>query len=373
MELHNLSAGFETIQLSDSVTLYAANSNDPKIVSPWSLLNVLDGQLPPSFPVHVFINDRLSQFQGDRPLTHLAIHWNSFQQSDSLQQSIITSYVTVDGKFKDLALMSTPEGNYYQENNNGSQSAATDTAAIQITIYPGNNTTDARYVKAAIDAIGQYSNRKIATTILPVGNAPVTTGQHLIFWLGDKMPATGLLASLAPNGILFQYDTGTVIKTNSWLNNQYQPFQTNTGSKLYRYAAGHDDGLPLYTLANGQPLLTAEEKDGRYILHFRSRFNPQWNDMVWEEHFVKFLLPLVIPGQSIAASTDIRRVDDQQVIPQQATAESKTKRNNTTAQNNKDLSFIIWIIIFILFAIERLLPRPSGRGEGISKKSQPNV
>jgi hypothetical protein len=177
-----------------------------------------------------------------------------------------------------------------------------------------------------LDAIGQYSNRKMATTLLSAVNSTVPSGQQLIFWLDDKAPAANLLASLAPQGILFQYDTGTVVKTNSWLNNQYQPFQANAGSKLYRYASGDAYGRPLYTLANGQALLTAEEKEGKRILHFKSRFNPQWNDMVWEEQFVKFLLPWVIPEQVAVAAADIRRVDDQQVIPQQAVAAKQYKK-----------------------------------------------
>jgi hypothetical protein len=370
LELHNLSAGFEPLQLADTASGQTPHSNDPKIVSPWSLLTVLDAQLPASFPVHVFINNRLSQFKGNRPLTHLAIHWNSFQQADSLQQSIINTYATADGKVMDLSLMSTPEGNYYQEHNKGAVAAAADSAALQIAIYAGNNSTDARYVKAAIDAIAQYSNRKIATTLLSVGNSPAPVNQQLIFWLDDKAPATDLLTSLTPNGILFQYDTGTVVKTNSWLNDQHQPFQANVTSKLYRYAAGQDEGQPLYTLANGQPLLTTEEKDGKHILHFKSRFNPQWNDMVWEETFVKFLLPWVMPEQPAAVSVDIRQVDDQQVIPQQAIAAGGSKNNHTNSQNNKDLSFIIWIVAFIVFAIERVLSRPLGRG---TKQPKPHA
>jgi hypothetical protein len=113
LELHNLSASFETIQLSDTAALVADSSTHT--LSSWSLFNVLDEQLPASFPVHVFINNRLSQFRGNRPLTHLAIHWNSFEQGDSVQQSVVNRYMTADGKPTDLTLMSTPEGNYYQE------------------------------------------------------------------------------------------------------------------------------------------------------------------------------------------------------------------------------------------------------------------
>jgi hypothetical protein len=354
LELHNLSARFETMQLSDTAAVPVADSN-VHTLSSWSLFNVLDQQLPASFPVHVFINNRLSQFGGNRPLTHLAIHWNSFELTDSLQQSVVNRYMTADGKSTDLTLMSTPEGNYYQENSNTASLTSTDTSAIQITIYAGNNTTDARYVKAALDAIGQYSNRKMATTLLPAADSPAPPGQQLIFWLDDKTPASNLLASLAPQGILFQYDTGAVVKTNSWLNDQHQPFQANAGNKLYRYASGNAYGRPLYTLANGQALLTAEEKEGKRILHFKSRFNPQWNDMVWEEQFVKFLLPWVLPEQATVAAADIRRIDDQQVIPQQAITESNTKTSNGNTHNNKNISFIIWIIAFILFAVERLL------------------
>lgn len=364
LEIHNLSARFEAIPLSDTAILPAANSNDLQTLSPWSLLTVLDQQLPASFPVHVFINNRLSQFQGNRPLTHLAIHWNSFAQSDSVQQSIVSSYITADGKVNDLALMSTPQGNYFREDNNLSSASIADTAAIKIVIYTGPNTTDARYVKAAIDAIGQYSNRKILTTLLSASDQAIAPGQQLIFWLDDKTPATHLLASLTPGGVLFQYDTGKVVKTNSWLNSQHQPLQANSSSKLYRYAVGHNEGKPLYTLANGQPLLTAEEKDGKYILHFKSRFNPQWNDMVWEERFVKFLLPWVMPEQPAVASADIRQVDDQQVIPQRTDEATHNKTGHVAPQSGTDLSFVLWVLVFILFTIERFFSPSFRRGAG---------
>jgi len=352
LELHQLAAGFEPLALAD--TAASSPARDSTVIATWALLSVLNEQLPPSFPVHVFINNRLSQFQGNRPLTHLAIHWNSFDAGDRLQSHVQT-YITADGQVKDLSLISTPEGNYYEAGNNASAVPTADTTAIQVAIYPGRNTADARYVKAAVDAIGQYSNRRIHTQWIPPGDHPMPTGQHLVFWLDDQKPPVDLLPSLSSRGILFQYDTGAVVNTASWLSSDYQPFRADLNSKLYRYAAGDGEGKPLYTLANGRPLLTAEEKDGKRILHFKSRFNPQWSDMVWEENFVKFLLPWVMPEQGLATTADIRRVDNEQVVPQQIAAANTTNTNRAEGLKGNDLSPVLWILAFICFIAERLL------------------
>jgi hypothetical protein len=356
LELHNLSADFETINPSDTAALYAKEKQDSaNTIAPWSLLRVLDRQLPAGFPLYVFVNNRLTQYQGARPLTRLAIHWKSFDTGDTLQQIAANSWITADGKIKQLDLVSTTAGNYYKENNTAAPSLAdVDTATIRIAIYPGSNTTDAQYIQAAVNAIGQYSNRKIDITLVH-NDAKLSAGQQLIFWLDDKQPGNEALVALTPTGILFQYDTGQVVKAASWLNNQHQSFRASQSGKLYRYASGPSYGQSVWTLATGEPLLTAEEKEGKRILHFKSRFNPQWGDMVWEEGFVKALLPLVIPELKTSITSDIRRVEDVQVTPQLTNSPSTTVNNTLLQQNATSLSCITWIISLLVFAAERLL------------------
>lgn len=359
VEMHNLSARFEKIQWADTTT---ASPDSFKNVAPWALLRVLDVQLPAQFPVYIFVNNRLSQYQGSRPLTHLALHWNSFGDTGTFAQTTNHAFLTADGKVRQLNLISTGSGNYYRQNEitptglataNTSTINTIDTNTINITIVAGANTADAQYVQAAVHAIGQYSNRKINTTLTRHDSVPA--GQHLIFWLADQSPPANILPALAPAGILFRYDSGQVVKVTSWLNNQQQSLRTSQSGRLYRYTAGPVHGETLWTLANGEPLLSTEEQGGKRILHFKSRFNPQWGDLVWEEAFVKALLPYVIPSQSFVSFTDIRTVEDVQVIPQPADTGGSNSTNISLQHQATDLSSLIWIIAFLLLIAERLI------------------
>ncbi|WP_315822749.1 BatA domain-containing protein [Paraflavitalea speifideaquila] len=119
LELHNLSPNFEKIQLKDTAgNATPTDTNSHSSLSTWSLLKVLDAQLPAGFPLHLFVNNRLSSYQGARPSTRLALHWNSFSSGDSLQRSPSFSWVADKGTIRSMEGVSTPAGNYFIQHNN---------------------------------------------------------------------------------------------------------------------------------------------------------------------------------------------------------------------------------------------------------------
>ncbi len=126
-------------------------------------------------------------------------------------------------------------------------------------IVPGSNSTDAHYIQAALNAIAQYSNRKINTAMVR-SSASLQPNTQLIFWLDEQQPASEALTALSPGGTLFQYDTGQVIKASSWLSSQQQSLSTKQPGRLYRYAAGRSYGQSVWTLASGEPLLTDRKR-----------------------------------------------------------------------------------------------------------------
>jgi hypothetical protein len=237
--LHNLSPDFEIIQLQDTAQYAKTGNNNPTpVVPPWSLLKVLDANLPNGFPLQVFINNRIAQYEGNRPVTHLALHWHSFTAGDSMAHSPAFSYLTAEGKIRQMEWVSKPKGNYYQESPSvSSWTADVDTSTIRVAIYPGKNRTDAQYVKAAVLAIEQYTHKRITTSLLSDDQEPARF-QHLIFRLDDQAPRANLLSHLVPRGILFQYDSGTVVPAASWLQQGYQLSRPGAGNKLYQYKIG---------------------------------------------------------------------------------------------------------------------------------------
>jgi hypothetical protein len=218
---------------------------------------------------------------------------------------------------------------------------------VQITIYPGKNNTDAHYIKAAIKAIGQYTGRDIIINSQPTGQP-----QQLVFWLQEEEPGENILASLTPSGTLFQYDHGAGISIFAPFNDGFYTIADNKDKAFYKYASGPSSGASIWSLSDGRPLLTAEEKNGRKIIHFKSRFNPQWTDLVWQEDFVRKLLPFVLADAS-KEKMDTRQIDSLQALPRK-TSETYG-HSGLSFEKKKDLSLILWIVIVIVFIAERFL------------------
>ncbi len=373
LELHNLSANFEKIQLKDTLTYQTpADSNNHIPLSTWSLLKVLDAQLPAAFPIHLFVNNRLSSYQGNRPITHLALHWNSFTTVDSLQQSPAIAWVTDKGTIRSMEPVSTPAGNYFvQQANAVNYAGGADTSVIRIALYAGKHLADAQYIKAAIAAIGEFTGRRINLTTLSAGQYPATE-QHLIFLLDDSKelregrstPAftQSLLSSLAPKGILFQYDTGNAKSRSSWQQEGALVSGESVHPTIYQYLPGTSKGIPVWTLANGQPLLTVTEQDDRLIYNYKGRFNPAWGNLVWESGFVKTILPLVIPAVGSMHLEDLRTIADEQVIPQPDMEQDRSTHyakwqpapSDWLRRNAEDLTTLFWVLLFIILLIERI-------------------
>ena len=385
LELHNLSPGFEHLQLRDSLQpigiadgCMPSDDMDESMISRWSLLKVLDARLPKAFPLHVFVNNRFPAYHGQRPETQLTLHWHSFSSGDSIVQTPALSYITTDGKINLVDRVSTPQGNYYQAKKDGAiLTSAIDTSIIRVTIYPGKYIADAQYIKAAIQAIGQFTGRRIDLTTLSAGQFPAVD-QQLIFRLDEFAitgrgqpkftPANNLLTYIAPKGILFQYDTGTATPTSSW----WQPGTSISGEgishKVYQYTNGPVQGTPVWTLANGAPLLTVMEQEGKLVYHYKGRFHPAWSDLVWEDAFVKTLLPLVMPASVQDTLPDLRVIDDRQVKPGRRIQNTEDRiqktgdriqhteyRRQNTVSSMSNLSNMLWMIVFIVFVAERIM------------------
>lgn len=377
LELRNLSAGFERIRLQDTASL--TDTGDAVLPRPWPLLKELDASLPNGFPLYVFTDNRLVSYQGERPVTHLAIRWHSFTPGDSMASSPALSYVTTEGKIKNIERVSTPQGNWYNAADPRVLfTSAPDTAIVRIAIYAGRYAADAQYIKAALQAIEQFTGKRISITSLAGGQLPATQ-QDVLFWLDGAQgePAEGrpasrqaqpgaesVLSYVAPQGTLFRYDTGRAIPVSSWLQEGNTITATAGKHHFYQYISGHSTGNPVWKLADGRPLLTVTEQDGKRVYHFKSRFHPAWGDLVWEDDFVKKLLSLVVPSVKGDIAMDKRRIDDRQAAPVQR-SESGAGRSELGVGSRKPDGFIqrqatalsngLWALIFMVFIIERIM------------------
>lgn len=307
-ELHRLSPGFEKISWQDTISFRTSAE------SPWALIKQLNTGLPKDFPVYLFAGNLLRDYYGERPVTRLDLHWKSLP-------------VTADA----------------------GHNPAPDTSSIRITIYPGKNGTDARYIKAAVKAIGQYTGRDII-----IGSQPTGELQQLVFWLQEEEPGENILSSLVPSGTLFLYDHGMGISVFAPFNNGLYTIDDSKDRAFYKYTSGPASGNSVWTLSDGRPLLTTETRNGKKIIHFKSRFNPQWTDLVWQEDFVRALMPFVLADAS-QEKVDSRQIDPLQALPRKTNEEVYRHAGLSFSENKKDLLPALWIAIVIVFIAERFL------------------
>lgn len=371
-ELHDLGDGFTTFTIEEALANDPSSTDwpggqagKPRIyyeveeaapVRPWPLLQQLDNRLPADARVYVFTSNNLAQYGGVRPTTHLALQWRSYTTIDTVGSNIVQSWIGTKQTLMAIRQHTTPAGNYFTKETLATPPPGIDTSITRISLYPGNNTADARYVKAALQAIGEATGRRIDIETL-LGNQRPVTPQQFIIRLDDQ-PAGELLSSLADHGSLFLYDTGQLIKQTTWLR---EPAYTAAGTqqqKVYQYIKGSAAGNTIWSLANGLPLLTVESVAGKQIFHYKSRFNPAWSDLVWEDGFAASLLPFVVPAKEPDSLPDYRRIADRQAMPsysgeRKAIAASNDAHNNS--DRNRPLMGAFAFIALLVFIAERFL------------------
>lgn len=369
-ELHDLFTGFKKFAIGDAGDSLATgpvgtapslsrHSPDPiqtLSTEPWRMLRELETVLPAGYPVQVFTSNQVVQYQGSRPSSTFDIGWHSYPLADSLRHDALAAWIAPDQSLRTLDEITTPAGNRYVGTTPATVSGHVDTSVLRITICPGSNPADARYLLAALRAIGEVNGRRMQLTTLAPGQT-VAVPQHLIFLL-DTIPAPPL-ATLADGGSLFRYDTGRIRPFASWQQAASLASGNGLHNRVYRYAVGEPVGRPVWTLANGQELLTVQDTAARQVYHFKGRFNPASTDMVWEDGFVQQLLPLILPAPDRSALVDLRSIDDRQAIPARSTAPRPvniaTTFPMTDTSTGTDLIPWIGLLSLLVFAVERIL------------------
>lgn len=328
-EIHDFNVGFTPLTLKDTVL------NETKQVNTLSytaLLSAANQFVPPGAEVYFFADHHLNRFGNELPAVNYKLSWIPLNQSDTLSNWIAT-YAR-----KKYEAKSNPSNTTYQALNSADESP------INVAIHETSGITDSKYLIAALKAISSFTKRKIIINP-PAGKADIG------FWLSDDAVAANFKSSIVPNGALFQYEKGKVIALPSFINLDGRHI------KLSKRIASTSQAEKIWTDGFGNAILTNEKADALHIFHFYSRFNPQWNELVWDGLFVKALMPIVIRAEN---STDFGFEDnpaDQRSLSAQQkkiTEINKTKASTKTTQN-ETLGIIFWIAALLIFITERIL------------------
>ena len=365
-EFHYFDAGFK----KDNLATALKNNTDTSVQNTnayWSLLSSLDQEVPATLPVYLFTSNSLQRFSGTRSRVAMNLHWYTYTAKDSVSQWLANAYVTTADSIRLVAATSQPSGTAYSYTNlavaaqqtagytvqtdnktisvsfqNGTP-VPVDTASFAITICTDKYTNDASYVKAAVEAIRQFSKRKIKLSLVS-NPADILPKQDWIFWLSDQpvSPANG--------SNIFVYEKGKAEAVESSV------LTVNRGNEqpalhkriLYKSTAS-GSAQTIWQDGFGNPVLELE-KGNTAVYHFFSRFDPSWTDLPWSNVFPQMIYDLI--WNQPVSSGDNRVMDDRQIQPITFTGNKVIAKDNTVTH---DLAPFFWIAAFIIFFTERFI------------------
>lgn len=379
-DLHLFEAGFKAEDLNKLKDSEIIRDSTATQLSYWSLLRMLDQEIPAGKEAYIFTSNRLNRLKGERPEIVTKLKWKTYTPKDSSAKWIENAWFTNDS-IRAIIAQTEPKGlkkipvNIDPSNRNAAftidiqdgntslnfknisaseqKPIRVDTSTIRIAVYADNFKKDAEYLNAAIGAIQKYTDRKIELSSVKSGL--INGAQNILFWLSEKKPAESQIKNLRAGSSLFIYEKGKTEEVNSLIVLPEHSLQKEAIAlrKRIPLAERSKNNYAVWEDGFGQPLLDLEITNKVKLYHFYSRFNPEWNGLVWNEDFAKILIPLIIPNLQNHSSElyDRRSAAESWIIPAMAEIKSGTVQKNTES----DLKHAFWISLMLLFLGERLL------------------
>lgn len=328
-EIHDFNVGFKALTLKDTVH---DQTKKPKKLNYNALLFAANQFIPTGTNVYLFADRRLAHFGDELPTLNYKLNWMPLNQPDTLS-SWITEYAGQKYEAK-----SNPSNTTYQALNPG------DERPINIAIHQASGSNDGKYIIAALKAIGSFTNREIIIN-------PPAEKADIGFWLSGNAVAANFKSSIITNGTLLQYENGKVITDPSFIK------LDNRSIKLHKRIASANSTEKVWTDGFGNAILTAEKTKTLHIFHFYSRFNPQWNGLVWDGSFVKALMPMVISADQTANFGFENNPDDQRRVSARQNNVFQTNKTNhrTKIAQEEPLQPFFWAAALLIFVTERVL------------------
>ena len=380
-EFHFFEPGFQYAKLEDALNENKSEIGSEQLLPYWSLIKLLEDEIPENTQVFLFTPNLLNRLGTERPLVTHPIQWKTytpsdstatwienawFNESDSVNVTIATSSPNKT-TFKTIAIDPASRNSPFEFNIQNAKASlkfknkkqgdslpvTIDTATIRIAIYTDKFKNDASYLRAAFSAIKKYTYRKIKLTEYSTINIP--SGQNIIFWLSE----TAIPPGIVPLNLFFKYEKGNIEDINSQLS--LSPSMSSIEKedikllKRNAYPENLAGGLPVWEDGFGKPLLDLQMENKLSVFHFYSRFNPDWNELVWSNDFAKALIPIIIPDQhsSEIHPSDKRIVRQDQIVPNFIKESDTYGVKNQESQKSLENQF--WLALISIFVLERCL------------------
>ncbi|HVX52256.1 MAG TPA: hypothetical protein VHB48_19000, partial [Chitinophagaceae bacterium] len=351
-ELHYFNPGFEKTDINTATNTKGDAARHDNY---WHTVRQLLAVAGTQRPLYIFSSSYLHNFNGIRPAMPPTVHWLLYTPADTAAFTS-SAFENAAGGITTITTRTSAAGsnNIYADIPGSEAKKITgitpDTATLRVSMYASAGIADAAYIKAAIAAIQQYSNRKITFTACSSPSL-LPAKQNWLFWLSTDDPPAGIQA----NNIL-RYQKGReediqsslLTAGNPSLYKRIIPAETNTINNIV-----WADGF-------GNPILQ-KEAGPQNTYHFYSRFNTVWTDLVWSNEFTNVLYKLLYGEDATPAAQgfkDLRMADSNQLSPY------ITVKPITAAKNGaKDISWLFWLAAFIVLSAERMIAlTPKKRG-----------
>ncbi|KQC01278.1 hypothetical protein AQF98_11535 [Pedobacter sp. Hv1] len=337
-ELHEFNLGFKQLTWKDT-----AITTDKRQLSYTSLFKQLNSQLPTHFPVYLFANHQLHNFDGDLPAIAFDLKWKTPISTDTLKNWIssfagknyqaqssasLTSYKAVDGE--------------------------TSISLIDVLIYDPSG-ADRKYIEAALQAISDFTKRKIN---IKIWDENVKVQANVGFWLSDQAIDQKYLSKLKTGANLFTYAKGKTKVATTLLNLGSGAWGNYPTVQLYQSIIPVQlKGETIWSDGFGQAILSKETNENYHTYRFYTRFNPQWTDLVWSEQFVKALMPIMYADQdAIDFGFENNALDQRQLAQgQKELIQLNLSAVAEKSSISKPLQQLFWLLAFLVLIIERIL------------------
>jgi hypothetical protein len=333
-EIHHLGYGFKRLHLRDTAEIITNTSNNKKL-NYSSLLKQLNDQLQPKFNLWIFAPKYAHQFDEVLPATHLEINWKEIAPLEGLNNY----YVELLNK------------KYQAKNTESIIAYATvseqHTRTLNVVIKPAH-TEDARYVKAALQAISHYLNQPFTF------NNDINNNQSvdLLFWLDENSIPRQIHQKVKTNGLIFRYADGKIDHNPTYLasQNSFEPItlkrkisSTNTKEEI------------IWRGGDGRAILSKETQKQPLSYKFYSELNPKHTDLIWHESFVSMLMALVF-GEGKTNFGFVNHANEKLTNTAPVASFNKQKQSKPkTIAATKNLDHLVWLLLVMVLLAERIL------------------
>lgn len=393
-EIHFLDSSFtlaDTINHFQKNHSYLNDTLEKKLEAPdnyFYLAKRLEYRIPLGAKAFFFTDNLKAHFRGSKPDVHYPIFWDYFNPYSRPIQKLIKAWRGPKLTIHALKILSQEKGTWFfpitiheeailypysLKYRSGGDTLShfnegeihIDTGTFNIALFGEKNKKDVLYLESAIKSGSPLFPSSLHLDLI-YSDLPSSKTYDWIFWLKKELPPKNIF-DYTKN--LFVYFPGKDSIINSWIIpgnfdknifgreqiNLFRFIPIRSGKEASTLSQLIPTGKTLvWTDGYGHPLLVRENHKEKIIYRFYSRFDPQWNDLVWSESFPRWFWKLFTPLPSLE---QIEKLDQRSISGELSISATRNLRGDlyTIHEQGIPIDIPLAFIFLLLFLLERVL------------------